>query len=417
METKSQEHLGRERPNFDFFTKIPEIDRNQVKADTVKGSQLLEPLFEFSGCAGCGETPYLKLLTQLYGDRLIVANATGCSSIYGGNLPTTPWAKNREGRGPAWSNSLFEDNAEFGLGMRLAVNQQEDLARDLLAELAPQLGEDLAASIRHAHQESEEGIREQRGRVAQLKERLSTLKGPEATALLAVADTLVRRSVWIVGGDGWAYDIGFGGLDHVLASGRNVNVLVLDTEVYSNTGGQASKATPRRGGQVRRPGQSHRQERPGHDRGRLRQRLCRPGRDGGQPVAEPSRLPGGRFLQRALADHRLQPLHRPWHRDVHIDEPPERGGRQRLLAPLPLRSAQGQRGDSSVSPRQPQATPPVQGLRHEGGPFRHAHPVQPRTCRAPAVHGPARHRRALAFLRTDGGPRAPAPERMEEVRA
>ncbi len=246
METKSPEHLERERPSFQFFTEIPDIDRKQVKADTVKGSQLLEPLFEFSGaCAGCGETPYLKLLTQLYGDRLIVANATGCSSIYGGNLPTTPWAKNHEGRGPAWSNSLFEDNAEFGLGMRLAVNQQEDLARRLLAELTSQLGEDLAASIVHARQETEEEIHEQRRRVAQLKERLSTVTTPEAKALQAVADTLVRRSVWIVGGDGWAYDIGFGGLDHVLASGRNVNVLVLDTEVYSNTGGQASKATPR----------------------------------------------------------------------------------------------------------------------------------------------------------------------------
>ena len=246
MEPKSPEHLAREQPSFQFFTEIPEIDRKQVKADTVKGSQLLEPLFEFSGaCAGCGETPYLKLLTQLYGDRLIVANATGCSSIYGGNLPTTPWAKNEEGRGPAWSNSLFEDNAEFGLGMRLAVNQQEELARHLLAELAPQLGEGVAASILGVCQETEEEIHEQRRRVAQLKARLSGIASPQAKALLAVADTLVRRSVWIVGGDGWAYDIGFGGLDHVLASGRNVNVLVLDTEVYSNTGGQASKATPR----------------------------------------------------------------------------------------------------------------------------------------------------------------------------
>ena len=217
-----------------------------MKADTVKGSQLLEPLFEFSGaCAGCGETPYLKLMTQLFGDRTIVANATGCSSIYGGNLPTTPWAKDHEGRGPAWSNSLFEDNAEFGLGMRLAIDQQEELARSLLGQLGSQLGDGLAASILDAHQETEEAVFEQRRRVVQLKERLAALKAPEAKPLLAVADTLVRRSVWIVGGDGWAYDIGFGGLDHVLASGRNVNVLVLDTEVYSNTGGQASKATPR----------------------------------------------------------------------------------------------------------------------------------------------------------------------------
>jgi pyruvate-ferredoxin/flavodoxin oxidoreductase len=246
METKSEEHLARERPNLQFFTEIPNIDRKQGKADTIKGSQLLEPLFEFSGaCAGCGETPYLKLLTQLFGDRIIVANATGCSSIYGGNLPTTPWAKNHEGRGPAWSNSLFEDNAEFGLGMRLAVDQQENYARHLLRQLTPQVGEDLIASILETPQETEDDVQEQRQRVVRLKERLSTIAAPGAKALLALADTLVRRSVWIVGGDGWAYDIGFGGLDHVLASGRNVNMLVLDTEVYSNTGGQASKATPR----------------------------------------------------------------------------------------------------------------------------------------------------------------------------
>ena len=203
---------------------------------------MLEPLFEFSGaCEGCGETPYLKLLTQLLGDRMIVANATGCSSIYGGNLPTTPWTANRDGRGPAWSNSLFEDNAEFGLGMRLALDAQEKQARALAAELAPDLAEALAAADGH----TEAGIVEQRRLVAELRERLAAADGPEARRLETLADTLVRKSVWIVGGDGWAYDIGFGGLDHVLASGRNVNVLVLDTEVYSNTGGQASKATPR----------------------------------------------------------------------------------------------------------------------------------------------------------------------------
>jgi pyruvate-ferredoxin/flavodoxin oxidoreductase len=213
----------------------------------VKGSQLLQPLFEYSGaCAGCGETPYLKLMSQLFGDRALIANATGCTSIYGGNLPTTPWAVNAEGRGPAWCNSLFEDNAEFGLGFRLAVDQQEEYARHLLGRLAAKVGLELATAILGAAQDKEDDIGAQRPRVAQLKERLAALGDQdEARQLLAVADALVRRSVWIVGGDGWAYDIGFGGLDHVLASGRDVNILVLDTEVYSNTGGQASKSTPR----------------------------------------------------------------------------------------------------------------------------------------------------------------------------
>jgi len=237
-----RDHLEVERERFDFFLSIPEIDRTLIEPATVKGSQMLEPLFEFSGaCEGCGETPYLKLLTQLLGDRMIVANATGCSSIYGGNLPTTPWTANRDGRGPAWSNSLFEDNAEFGLGMRLALDAQEKQARELAAGLAP----DLAASLAAADGHTEAGIVEQRRLVAELRERIAPIGSPEARRLAVLADTLVRKSVWIVGGDGWAYDIGFGGLDHVLASGRNVNVLVLDTEVYSNTGGQASKATPR----------------------------------------------------------------------------------------------------------------------------------------------------------------------------
>jgi pyruvate-ferredoxin/flavodoxin oxidoreductase len=245
MEPKP-DHLARERPNFEFFLTLPLPDRRQVKIETVKGSQMLLPLFEFSGaCPGCGETPYLKLMSQLFGDRALIANATGCSSIYGGNLPTTPWAKNEDGRGPAWANSLFEDNAEFGLGFRLAVDQQEDYALTLLRGLAGQVGNDLVTGLVEAKQENEAEIAEQRQRVAALKKRLSGLDLPEARELLAVADALVRRSVWIVGGDGWAYDIGFGGLDHVLASGRDVNILVLDTEVYSNTGGQASKSTPR----------------------------------------------------------------------------------------------------------------------------------------------------------------------------
>jgi pyruvate-ferredoxin/flavodoxin oxidoreductase len=246
MEPK-MEHLDVERARFDAFLEIPPLDRTRVRTDTVKGSQLLEPLFEFSGaCAGCGETPYLKLLTQLFGDRVVVANATGCSSIYGGNLPTTPWSTDAQGLGPAWSNSLFEDNAEFGLGMRLGIDHEREQARHLLALLAPQVGDDLASEILRATDAREEDeIAAQRERVRALKERLSSLSSPEADNLLALADALVRTDVWIVGGDGWAYDIGFGGLDHVLASGRDVNVLVLDTEVYSNTGGQASKATPR----------------------------------------------------------------------------------------------------------------------------------------------------------------------------
>jgi len=235
-----------ESVNWEYFLSLPEFDRHRLSHAQVKDSQLLEPLFEFSGaCAGCGETPYLKLLTQLFGDRLMIGNATGCSSIYGGNLPTTPYAKNKEGRGPTWSNSLFEDNAEFGLGMRLAVDEQNHYARELLTRLSGPLGDALVKGLLEADQSKETGIEEQRRRVVALKEKLAGLDVPEAVALQSVADSLVRKSVWLIGGDGWAYDIGFGGLDHVLGSGRNVNVLVLDTEVYSNTGGQMSKSTPR----------------------------------------------------------------------------------------------------------------------------------------------------------------------------
>ena len=240
------DHRDRERAGWEFFLTIPEIDRALVQPATVKGSQMLQPLFEFSGaCSGCGETPYLKLLTQLFGDRLLVANATGCSSIYGGNLPTTPWTKNADGRGPAWANSLFEDNAEFGYGMRLALDQQAEQARRLLGELDGSIPAELKEALGAADQSDEAGIAAQRERVAELKAILAGLDEPAAKRLATLADALVEKSVWIVGGDGWAYDIGFGGLDHVLASGRNVNVLVLDTEVYSNTGGQASKSTPR----------------------------------------------------------------------------------------------------------------------------------------------------------------------------
>src|SRR5450755_2709677 len=246
------DHRDVERPLWEFFEKIPEIDRAIVRHDTVKGSQLLQPLFEFSGaCAGCGETPYLKLLSQLFGDHMVVANATGCSSIYGGNLPTTPWAQDAAGRGPAWANSLFEDNAEFGLGLRLAAEQQSGEARRLLEELRPDLGNEVVDALLQSDQGDDAHIAAQRERVTTLKYVLADIIGREgatgetARRLASLADELVDKSFWIVGGDGWAYDIGFGGLDHVLGSGRNVNVLVLDTEVYSNTGGQASKSTPR----------------------------------------------------------------------------------------------------------------------------------------------------------------------------
>jgi pyruvate-ferredoxin/flavodoxin oxidoreductase len=244
--TPVDQFLERERERWDFFLELPELDHDAMAPDTVKGSQLRQPLFEFSGaCGGCGETQYLKLISQLFGDRLLVANATGCSSIYGGNLPTTPWTVNTEGRGPAWANSLFEDNAEFGLGIRLATDRLQARARQLVERLTPQIGENLATAILEADQYGEAAVAAQRERVLDLRQRLSGTDGGDARELEGLADELVRRSLWIVGGDGWAYDIGSGGVDAVLASGQDVNLLVLDTEVYSNTGGQASKATPR----------------------------------------------------------------------------------------------------------------------------------------------------------------------------
>ncbi|HEX7556729.1 MAG TPA: 4Fe-4S dicluster domain-containing protein, partial [Leptolinea sp.] len=235
-----------ESVNWEFFLTLPEVDRSTFLPTTIKNSQLLQPLFEFSGaCSGCGETPYIKLVSQLFGDRMVVANATGCTSIYGANLPTTPWSQNKEGRGPAWSNSLFEDNAEFGLGMRLTIDKQTEFAQELLHKYAAQVGESLVSDLLNADQTSDAGIKAQRDRVAILKQKLAGNKELPAQQLVSLADVLVKKSVWIIGGDGWAYDIGYGGLDHVLASGRNVNVLVVDTEVYSNTGGQASKSTPR----------------------------------------------------------------------------------------------------------------------------------------------------------------------------
>jgi pyruvate-ferredoxin/flavodoxin oxidoreductase len=235
-----------ESENWNFFLALPEMDRTNIKLTTIRQQQVQEPLFEFSGaCSGCGETPYLKLVSQLFGDRAIIANATGCSSIYGGNLPTTPWTKNSEGRGPAWSNSLFEDNAEFGLGFRVSVDKQTEFARELLKRLIPEIDGEFVNALLTAPQKDEADIYLQRERVVLLKKMLEKMNSPEAKQLLSIADMLVKKSIWIVGGDGWAYDIGYGGLDHVLASGLNVNLLVLDTEVYSNTGGQASKSTPR----------------------------------------------------------------------------------------------------------------------------------------------------------------------------
>jgi len=244
--TDKEPILADEKANWEFFKSLPEVDRSTIKWNAVRSVMACQPLFEFSGaCAGCGETPYVRLMTQLFGDRMVIANATGCSSIYGGNLPTTPYAMNAEGRGPAWSNSLFEDNAEFGLGFRLTIDKQKEYARELVKKLASTMGEELAKNILEADQHDEPGIFEQRKRVSALREKLKNDNSPDAKQLLSLADTLVKKSVWILGGDGWAYDIGYGGLDHVLASGRDVNVLVLDTEVYSNTGGQSSKATPR----------------------------------------------------------------------------------------------------------------------------------------------------------------------------
>jgi pyruvate-ferredoxin/flavodoxin oxidoreductase len=235
-----------EKENWNFFFNLPNPDRTKFDANNVKKAGLLQPLFEFSGaCAGCGETPYVRLLTQLYGDHIVIANATGCSSIYGGNMPTTPYTVNEDGFGPSWSNSLFEDNAEFGLGMRLTYDKQMEYASELLAQLKDQVGAELADAILTADQKDDAGIAEQRDRVDELRKVLAGMDSPKAKALASVVDKLVRKDVWIIGGDGWAYDIGYGGLDHVLASGKNVKVLVLDTEVYSNTGGQSSKATPR----------------------------------------------------------------------------------------------------------------------------------------------------------------------------
>jgi pyruvate-ferredoxin/flavodoxin oxidoreductase len=317
------------RANIEFFESLPFTDRAKVDFSSVRGSQFLEPLFEFAGaCAGCGETPYIKLLSQLFGPRLMVANATGCSSIYGGNLPTTPWAKNEEGSGPAWSNSLFEDNAEFGLGMRIAADHHMSLAKGLVTDLASKIGEELADELVNSRQRVGNQIRAQRRRVSILKDKLRKLRDDEgdekAAALLSIVDHLIRRSIWLVGGDGWAYDIGSGGLDHVLASGRNVNVLVLDTEVYSNTGGQMSKATPL--------GASARFASAGKRIGK-KDLALQAVSYGNVYVAQ---VAMGAGIQRSIADTRVQPLHRARLRPVGWIEAAEAGDPERLLAADPL---------------------------------------------------------------------------------
>ena len=231
--------------DWEFFLDLPEFDRTKLGLDKVKDSQFLQPLFEFSGaCPGCGETPYVKLMSQFFGDRMIIGKATGCSSIYGGNLPTTPWAKNKDGKGVAWSNSLFEDAAEFALGFRATVDQQQELAENLLKELREEIGGVLVDAVLNAEQKSEQGMIDQRARVAEIEKKLAQMSGDKVKILQGCVNQVIRKSVWALGGDGWAYDIGYGGLDHVVASGKNINILVLDTQVYSNTGGQSSKATP-----------------------------------------------------------------------------------------------------------------------------------------------------------------------------
>ena len=398
-------HREAERPAWDFFLSIPELDRDLLPHDSVKGSQALQPLFEFSGaCAGCGETPYIKLVTQLFGDRMVVANATGCSSIYGGNLPTTPWTVNAEGRGPAWSNSLFEDNAEFGLGLRLGLEAQTALATHLLERLADAVGADLVASILSADQESEAGIRAQRDRVAALRAALEPLvetdgdSGAAARHLLALAGSLTRKGVWIIGGDGWAYDIGFGGLDHVLSSGRNVNILVLDTEVYSNTGGQASKATSR--GAVAKfaaAGKASAKK----DLGAIARAY------GNVYVAEIAIGANDLQATKALLEadawpgpslviaystciaHGIDMAKSMSHQKDAV--------RVRLLAAVPLPAERG-RARHPVQARLQAAVDAGRRLHRQRGPLRRARPHPPRAGRAPAPAGPGRRRRALALL-------------------
>ena len=347
------QHLDAGRESVRFFETLPWADRTRVNFANVRGVQFLEPLFEFSGaCAGCGETPYLKLMSQLFGDRLQIANATGCSSIYGGNLPTTPWAANAEGRGPAWANSLYEDNAEFGLGYRLAIDSQTAQARALAQALAPRIGGDLVSAILQAPQVTESDFRVQRQRVAALKTALAGATDPDAANLLALADFLVRRSVWIVGGDGWAYDIDYGGLDHVLAAGKNVNILVLDTEVYSNTGGQASKATPL-GATAKFAAAGKAMPRKdlalmAINYGSVYVAQIAMGANNEQALVA---MREAEAYRGTVADPGLLAVHRPRHRHAPRHEAGRARRGLRLLAAVPLRSDHAGTGHESVPPR------------------------------------------------------------------
>ena len=400
-----QNHLELERRRFDYFRQIQPVERTRVATNTVKGSQLLLPLFEFSGaCAGCGETPYLKLLSQLFGDRAVIGNATGCSSIYGGNLPTTPWTTNGEGRGPTWNNSLFEDAAEFGLGLRLADDAKRVHAESLLKRVSAELGDDgLVDPLVDAEQLTEEQFAEQRRRVELLRERLRGVDTPEARELETLADSLVRRSTWIIGGDGWAYDIGFGGLDHVLTTGRNVNILVVDTGVLlEHRRTSVEVHAPRSGREVRHRRQGLPPERPRHARGLLRLRLRGPGRDGRQPHTNNQGLPRSRVVPRSVSHPRLQPLRSAWDRHDEVLLAPEGHCPVGLLAPLSLRPARGPRRWPPVPARQPRPPQELQGGRHARGTLRDARPCGPRERVPPDPTGAGRHQRSMALLRADG---------------
>ena len=329
-----------ERANWNFFLSIPEMDRRQISTDHVRKMQVQQPLFEFSGaCAGCGETPYIKLLTQLFGDRLIIANATGCSSIYGGNLPTTPYTKDGNGRGPAWANSLFEDNAEFGLGFRVSLDKQQEFAGELLQQLSPQIGRGLVTEILNARQRDEADIFDQRERVAELKRRLGSLGDPIAKRLLALADTLVRKSVWIVGGDGWGYDIGYGGLDHVLASGRNVKVLAArHRSLFQHRRAMLQIDAARGGRKVRLRRETRAEKRPRTDGDDLRHHLRRLSRDGRARRAHIESVPRSGGIRRSGAHHCLQPLHCARHQHDNGDAKPESGSEHRTVAAVSLQS-------------------------------------------------------------------------------
>ncbi len=394
-------HLDQERANWGFFLSLPDADRAKVKADTIKGSQLLLPLFEFSGaCAGCGETPYVKLLTQFFGDRMLIGNATGCSSIYGGNLPCTPYCQDAGGRGPAWSNSLFEDAGEFGFGFRLAIDQQVKYAHELLRRLSGQLGDELVAALINNKQETEEEIAAQRRGVAELNKRLASINSADAKALAASSDYLVRKSVWSFGGDGWAYDIGFGGLDHVFASGRDLNILVLDTEVYSNTGGQASKSTFR--GAVAKFAAGGK---PGgkKDLGLIAMSYGNVFVGsislGANPMHAIRTILRRRVVPRHVALDRLLALHQLGHRHAAGHGHPEGRRGLRLLAALQFRPAERV---APVPTGEQAAGGVVQGFRLEGGPLRHPGPVQAAGFGPALGTRPAGHRPAVSFLRAVG---------------